>query len=224
MIMGYFVEKKAYSLKEWLGASLITAGIIIFNLSRMSASKGDEKGGDSVFGLALLAFSLFMDGLLSSCQGIMKENGKSGNNQQQYRCPSAMEMMLFTNLYAAIFIAPLSVYSGQFSNGIDIITKSTSNPTDNELSAIQLIALLNGSAAAGQVFVFLTIHHFSSLVCTTITTTRKFFTILLSVRNFGHVFSAVQWCSIFMVFGGLYFEIVSKNIGTSGDKKKMKKA
>ena len=45
---------------------------------------------------------------------------------------------------------------------------------------------------------------------TTITTTRKFFSILLSVRAFGHVFSAVQWTSIGMVFGGLYLEIAAK--------------
>lgn len=69
---------------------------------------------------------------------------------------------------------------------------------------------LNLSASLGQVFVFLTIHHFSPLICTTITTTRKFFTILLSVYKFGHVVSSVQWFSIALVFAGLYLEIFAK--------------
>jgi UDP-galactose transporter B1 len=48
------------------------------------------------------------------------------------------------------------------------------------------------------------------VICTTITTTRKFFTILLSVYKFGHVLSIWQWISVTLVFFGLYMEIVAK--------------
>ena len=73
-----------------------------------------------------------------------------------------------------------------------------------------LLLQFNLSASLGQVFIFLTVHHFSPLTCTTITTTRKFFTILLSVYKFGHVLGAVQWLSVALVFAGLYLEIVAK--------------
>ena len=81
----------------------------------------------------------------------------------------------------------------------------------------KLLLQLNLSASLGQVFIFLTIHHFSPLTCTTVTTTRKFFTILLSVYKFGHVLDVWQWCSVGLVFGGLYLEIVAKFIGGKGD-------
>uniref|UniRef100_A0A6V2EIX2 Sugar phosphate transporter domain-containing protein n=2 Tax=Ditylum brightwellii TaxID=49249 RepID=A0A6V2EIX2_9STRA len=240
MIMGTFIERKSYSFVEWLGASLISAGIIIFNFSRISSSSSSSSSSshddqqNSMYGLFLLVFSLSMDGLLNSCQGLLKRtewhggssssNNSSSNNsssrKHQYRIPTAMETMLFTNLYATVFLCPVCVYSGQFSKGITLITTTKQEGSNIDgLSAVQIITILNACAAAGQVFIFFTIHYFSPLICTTITTTRKFFTILLSVRNFGHVFNFAQWSSIFMVFGGLYFEIVSKNFGT---KSKMK--
>jgi len=140
-----------------------------------------------------------MDGLLGACQSALKQ--KDGD---KYRPPSAMETMLFTNLYATLILLPASYYAGQFQRGIDSMFFSK---TDNKF---MLLMQLNLSASLGQVFVFLTIHHFSPLICTTITTTRKFFTILLSVYKFGHVLNSVQWLSIALVFAGLYLEIFAK--------------
>ena len=49
------------------------------------------------------------------------------------------------------------------------------------------------AAACGQNFIYFTISNFNPLVCTTITTTRKFFTIVFSVFLFGHKISYAQW-------------------------------
>lgn len=70
------------------------------------------------------------------------------------------------------------------------------------------IAALNATVAAGQVFIFLTINWYSPVMTTTITTTRKFFTILLSVWTYGHDFSTWQWFAIALVFTGLYLAIL----------------
>jgi len=199
MIAGIVVERRVYSFAEWGGALLITTGIVVFNWTRVSAEAGDQVG-DSPFGLYLLALSLAMDGALSACQGALKRDSFA------YRPPTAMELMLFTNLYSGLFLLPASLYSGQLKNGAALFAKVG----DDAATARNWILLLNATAAAGQVFIFLTIHFFSSIMTTTITTTRKFFSILLSVRAFGHVFSAVQWTSIGMVFGGLYLEIAAK--------------
>ncbi len=45
------------------------------------------------------------------------------------------------------------------------------------------LLLFCACGALGQLFIFYTIKHFGSLVNTLITTTRKFFNILLSVRD-----------------------------------------
>ena len=79
------------------------------------------------------------------------------------------------------------------------------------------------SATLGQVFIFLTIHHFSPLTCTTITTTRKFLTILFSVYKFGHVLGVCSWLAIGVVFVGLYLEIAAKFFEQDGESDEAKK-
>lgn len=210
MFVGLFVEQKSYSLQEWAGAGLITVGVIIFNLTRLGGSKdGSHEKKDSPYGLILLFLSLVMDGLLGSFQGVLKRPGRKrlGNshcNTTQHRPPTAIETMLYVNLYATLFLLPSSVYTGHFSNGIKLLRSA------KDTTVVQTIAVMNMTAAMGQIFIFFTIYIYSPLMCTTITTTRKFFTIVLSVRSFGHVFTTVQWCAVCMVFGGLYAEIGSK--------------
>lgn len=229
MIVGYFIDKKSFLFKEWLSAAFITTGIIIFNLSRMNQD-GEKGGDDSMYGLFLLVFSLAMDGFLSSGQNKLKRehdsnttNNKNTQQQQQQqihiRKPTALETMLWINAYALIFLLPLSIWSGQFSNGLQLL-KLPHSP-NSSISIRQTILMLNLTAASGQIFIFFTIQLFSPLMCTTITTTRKFLTILLSVWKYGHQFTVIQWVSIFMVFGGLYLGIVSKFVG--GNKKKINK-
>ncbi|KAL7470592.1 hypothetical protein ACHAXS_010841 [Conticribra weissflogii] len=191
-----------------------------------------EIEGDSPYGLALLGLSLFMDGLLGACQNLLKakKTDKSNNNIEDNdnhspktssptssssssvcRPPSAMETMLYINLYATLVLLPASYYAGQFQNGMKMLFPPSSTDTTSSIeNKSSLLLQLNLSASLGQVFIFLTIHHFSPLICTTITTTRKFFTILLSVYKFGHVLDVWQWGSVGLVFGGLYLEIVAK--------------
>ena len=248
MIVGFFIERKSFLVKEWISAALITIGIIMFNFSRMNNQHQEQEGNtgssteDSVYGLLLLVFSLAMDGLLSACQNSLKSSSQRGagagagagkaGGRRYYRPPKALETMLWTNAYALLFLIPLSIWSGQFSNGIKLMNLSSQTSTtaaatndtlSSSLSIRQTILLLNLTAAIGQIFIFFTIHFFSSIMCTTITTTRKFLTILLSVWKFGHKFSNVQWFSIFMVFGGLYLGIVSKFIGVKKSNKTTRK-
>lgn len=73
------------------------------------------------------------------------------------------------------------------------------------------------TSAFGQLFVFYTIRTFDSLVLTTITTTRKFFTIVLSVVWYGHSLNSRQWGSVGIVFAGLVLDAYM------GDMEKRKK-
>lgn len=210
MLTGTLLERKTYDKREWLGAALITIGIATFNLSRASSAHNGATSGeedrDSPYGLVLLLSSLVMDGLLSSLQSVMKRPRVEG----VYRPPNALETMLYMNLYALLFICPLSFLTGQLQNGIGLVTSSS--------EAVRLILFLNAAAAAGQIFIFFTIHVFSPLMCTTITTTRKFLTICVSVIKFGHVLSMVEWGCVGLVFSGIYLAIVSK-VAIHGTKK-----
>jgi UDP-galactose transporter B1 len=204
MVMGSFIEKRNYSLQQWTSALCISVGIAVFNLSRIKDlsddndnDEDDSKQDQYWKGMILLFFSLCMDGFLGSFQGMLKREDKT----RRRRPPTAVETMLFVNVYALLFMIPMAIVSGQWSQGIEILK--------DDPSLLYAVAILTGVVSIGQIFIFLTITWYSSLVCTTITTTRKFFTILFSVLHFGHKFSVGQWTSVCMVFGGLYLSIAS---------------
>lgn len=64
--------------------------------------------------------------------------------------------------------------------------------------------------AVGQNFIFFTISTFGSLVNTTVTTTRKFVNILLSVFINGTVLGAQQWGGAVSVFAGIGLSVALK--------------
>ena len=202
MVMGSLIERRKYSMQQWTAAICISAGIALFNYSRMSQSQESDTSNNEESkkywkGMLLLCLSLGMDGFLGACQGMLKRPGVK--NQQ--RPPTAVETMFFINLYALFLLFPLSIASGQMGEGIRLLK-------DSEQLRMN-IAILTGVVSVGQIFIFLCISWYSSLVTTTITTTRKFFTILFSVLHFGHSFTVGQWTSVLMVFSGLYLSIAS---------------
>lgn len=64
--------------------------------------------------------------------------------------------------------------------------------------------------AVGQNFIFFTINTFGALVNTTITTTRKFMSILVSALWTGSSLTVQQWGGVGLVFCGLSFQIFLK--------------
>lgn len=202
MIMGWAIERRTYGVQQWTSALLISFGIAIFNLSRIKeppASHHGQHDDEYWKGMALLALSLGMDGFLGVGQGFLKRHDTRGNNE---RPPTAVETMLWVNAYALLFLVPMAVADNQWTEGIETLSHDT--------FLLKAMMLLNAVVGIGQIFIFLTITWYSSLVCTTITTTRKFFTILFSVIHFGHHFSTLQWISTGMVFSGLYLSIIAK--------------
>lgn len=73
---------------------------------------------------------------------------------------------------------------------------------------IKDLILFSLTSAFGQIFIFWTIRTFSSLTLSTITTTRKFFTIVMSVFYFGHPLATQQWLAVAVVFVGLSLEML----------------
>lgn len=70
------------------------------------------------------------------------------------------------------------------------------------------------SSGIGQTFIYLTLRKFGSLACSLVTTTRKFFTILLSVLLFGNEITDAQWIGVVIVFIGLGLDMyLSKTSG-----------
>lgn len=105
------------------------------------------------------------------------------------------------------------------------IVTSTAFCVEFPLAALLLVAF-SLCSGLGQVFIFLTIRHYGArkwtekkkkkerishnlcfaVLCSMVTTTRKFSTILISVLLYGHSLSPLQWFCCLLVFGSLLFD------------------
>lgn len=121
-------------------------------------------------------------------------------------------MMLSTNLWASIYLGiggnPMGMYvlinkgllvTGHGKQGLEFVMEFP--------EVLPHIVLYSVSSAIGQNFIYYTINHFGSLACSLITTTRKFFTILISVLIFGPMLSEIEWVGVGVVFIGLGIDI-----------------
>merc|ERR1711953_1501686 len=91
---------------------------------------------------------------------------------------------------------------GEFQPGVDFLTK---NP--EIFVAIVKFALCS---ALGQAFIFFTISSFDPLVCTTVTTTRKVFSVLYSIFAKGHQLNMQGWVGVSMACSGILGELEEK--------------
>jgi len=198
MLMGVLVERRTFTKQQYVGALLITVGVVYINLSEINGKSGSqEERSGTIYGICLLVLSLVCDGLVGACQGII-----NASDPNKYMKPDALHTMYLMNAFATGFIFPVAYLSGQLIEGIKYLFHSP--------EMLKLLIAFNLYATLGQFFIFLTITQFSPLICTTITTSRKFITILLSVFRFGHKLTFMQWVAVFVVFFGLFIELFSK--------------
>jgi solute carrier family 35 (UDP-galactose transporter), member B1 len=208
MIVGQLVDGRraaAYGRVEWCAAVMICSGIVLFhhfnNNNQNSKNKEDDKdalssstatSSQTSIGIWLLLGSLTMDGFLSSLQNAIK---------RRRTAPNAAATMFFINVYALIYLVPFCIITGQWNIGIHQLKDQQQHLTS--------LLILNATVAAGQIFIFISISWFSPVTTTIITTTRKFLTILISVKLYGHSFNSAQWVAVVTVFAGIYLAILN---------------
>jgi len=186
MIMGIFLLQKKYNTLKYLSVSLIILGIALFSSDEIFSKSGIS---GSLIGFVLLGISLALDGITGPFQEMIIRDSNPESSQMMFWCNAWSCMLLFIAL----------IVSGR---GIDGIQFCIEYP-----GVIPLILLFSLCGAFGQNFIYYTIFSFGSLVLSLITTTRKFFTIFLSVLWFGHSLSTVQWFGVMTVFAGLGLDI-----------------
>jgi len=189
VMLGNVLVGVKYRWHEYLIVLMITAGIAL------SQQPGGNKPGkeNTWFGMVLLFISLALDGVTGSHQHLF---------DHEYKL-STHDLMLGMNAFAFMYTFVALVVTGEGLRGLEYVI---------EHPWIQRDVFLFGLASAlGQNFIFYTITGPGPLVCTTITTTRKFFTILFSVIQYpDNSFTREQWVGVGLVFSGLGAEIVEK--------------
>lgn len=182
----------SYSIREYLQVAAIIGGTAI-------VSMGKKKGGssNSVMGVAYIVLSLVLDGVTAGFQKRLKaETAKAGVKPKPY------DFMFWTNLYMCLTAVVISVALNEVGTGLAFCL---ANP--EILSKIIKFAVCS---AVGQSFIFYTIANFDPLVLSTVTTTRKIFSVLLSILMKGHSLSLTGWSGIALACSGILSEMAAK--------------
>lgn len=191
-----------YSIREYLQVLAIISGTVIVNL-------GNKKGGtsgSSSMGVMFICLSLLMDGVVGGTQKRLKSNFSLVGIK-----PKPYDFMFYTNLYMMISGVIISFLLGDFFPGL---TYCVSNP-----GILNLILKFSICSAVGQSFIFYTVSHFDPLVCSTVTTTRKIFTVLISIIFKGHQLGITGWSGVSIAISGIVCEAVSKYASVVNKKK-----
>jgi len=182
-----------YSLRDYIQIGMIISGTAILSMGK---SKGGKSQSTSM-GLLFILLSLTMDGITGGIQKrLLKDINVSGSKPKPY------DFMLFTNFYMMVVAIIISVLTHDFISGM---AYCTSNP-----EIVPMIMKFSLCSAIGQSFIFYTVAHFDPLVCSTVTTTRKIFSVLLSIFLKGHHLTGMSWMGVAMAISGIVSEVESK--------------
>jgi UDP-galactose transporter B1 len=183
----------SYEVREYLQVAAIIGGTAIVSL-------GKKKGGDSsssTMGVVYILASLALDGVTAGFQKRLKtETAKVGVKPKPY------DYMFWTNLFMCLTATVIAVALGEMQTGLTFLQ---GNP--EVLAKVGKFALCS---AVGQSFIFYTIANFDPLVLSTVTTTRKIFSVMLSIFLKGHSLSTVGWSGISLACCGILSELQAK--------------
>ena len=209
MIGSLLLGGASYTLREYLSVIAIIAGTAIVSMG----GKKSSGPASSTLGLAFIALSLTCDGLTGGFQDRIKKRSK-----ELGVTPKPYDLMFWTNLFMTGTALVVALVLGEMQSGIKFCT-------DNPV-ILEKILKFAVCSAIGQSFIFYTISEFNSLVCTTVTTTRKVFSVLLSIFLNGHQLSPTGWAGIATASAGILSELAddkSKKHGHGGGAAKVAK-
>lgn len=183
-----------YTLREYLQVLAIIVGTVILSLGKKKAGSSQN---NSFAGVFFILLSLAMDGVVGGVQKRLKSNMSLIGVK-----PKPYDFMFYMNFHMMVVAFFVSISLGEFFPGIEYCSK---NPV-----IFELIAKFSICSAIGQSFIFYTVAHFDPLVCSTVTTTRKIFSVLLSIFFKGHQLGGSGWAGVSIAIGGIMSEIHSK--------------
>eukprot|EP00667_Euglena_gracilis_P017606 EG_transcript_18574 len=193
MVGSLLLGKARYTPWEYANVALIVGGTVL-----VSSAKGGKAGGSSsAAGLSFLVASLVCDGVVAGVQKRLKKTlNDAGVKQRNF------ELQLFTNFYMCLTAALFTWALGELEPGWRFCAE---NP-----AVLAAILKFTVCSAVGQTFIFFTISNFDPLVCTTVTTTRKVFSVLLSILLKGHQLNGQGWAGVGIACMGIGAELAQK--------------
>jgi UDP-galactose transporter B1 len=191
MLGGILIGGKRFPLRQYLQVAAIIGGTVMVS---MKSSKAGGKGS-SVLGIVFICSSLACDGFTGGVQDKLKKECKErGVKVKPY------DMMGWTNLFMFLVALVVAIVLGEIVPGLKFII---ANP-----DIMTKVLLFAACSAMGQSFIFFVIANFGPLKCATVTTTRKIFSVLLSIFTKGHALSPLGWLGIALGSAGIAGELL----------------
>lgn len=208
MALHITIFRKRYPFFKYLVVAAVTAGVAVFTLHSPS-KKGHGKGlsGNSSWGLFLLGINLLFDGLTNSVQDNIKEKFRGYSGARMMVAQNVLSTMLTTTYLLLLPVLPgqvlelLSIPQASTQEFSQAMAFMTAHP-----AVIKDVLGFCACGAIGQIFIYMTLSRFSSLLLVMVTVTRKMLSMLGSVLWFGHKLAPLQWAGVALVFGGVAAE------------------
>jgi len=182
-----------YTLREYLQVAAIIGGTAVVSMGKKKGSGGDN----SMMGVFYIVMSLVLDGVTAGFQKRLKtETAKVGVKPKPY------DFMFWTNLFMCLTAVVIAGGLGEIASGGQYLL---ANP-----EIMSKIGRFSLCSAVGQSFIFYTIANFDPLILSTVTTTRKIFSVLLSIFLKGHSLSFTGWSGIGLSVSGILSELQAK--------------
>ncbi|KAG5450495.1 Solute carrier 35 member B1 [Clonorchis sinensis] len=183
MILNVILAKRKYPLQKYLFVTMISLGVMMFMYKNNVTSTGNFFGG----GECLLLISLLLDGITGGVEESLSKH-KIGSYTLMFRM----------NMWSVVYLICALIATGE---GTLFIQFAQKHPI-----VLYNLALFGLTSAVGQIFLFTLLTNFGSLMCSIVTTTRKFFTVLVSIILFDHVMTTRQWIGTVLIFSGIFLD------------------
>jgi UDP-galactose transporter B1 len=182
-----------YTTRDYIFAGLLVCGTTLLSIGK--SSPHGETGHDTITGVFLILLSLLSDGVTGGLQKkLKKETAHLDLGMYDFLYHSHMAMMVLALVACHV--------TGEIASAPTYILK---NP-----AIARNVLLVCICSAAGQCFIFYVITTFDPLVCTTITTTRKMFSVLFSLCFKGHILSEIGFLGMALAILALAVEVEGK--------------
>jgi UDP-galactose transporter B1 len=185
-LTGDFAYLRGLNIKTWLTVSMVTGGIIMFNVT--GAKKSGKEVPLDMIGLAMLGAGLMLDSFVGNRQRRILTESK----------PSAMDLLISSSLIIIPCTLVMSVASGEFSRALEFAAA--------EPEALQFLLASTFLGFAGQFFIYGGLSEVGPLKVSLLTGSRKILTVLLSMIIFQHSMNLMQKISIGVVIVAMTIE------------------
>ena len=196
IVANTLINRTRYPLSKYLAVVAVCGGIALYSYDPGRASGGESS---TPLGLALIFASLFCDGLTASAQDQwIKHEAARGC------APDRLEAQYITNLYSSMGLVGISAALGAMTECFEFLLRHP--------HALADILMFSLTFSLGQCFIYALLAEHGSLVVSVVTTTRKFFSILISVLllNPG-LLGGRQWIGISLVFVSLGYDMIASH-------------